>query len=313
MRTVIVGVGGIGGFLGGRLAAGLSEERDQELVLWCRGETLKNIREKGLTLLDQDGRATTVRPDLATNRASDVGAADLVLFATKSYDLEAAILETAPFITEQTRVIPLLNGVCAVDLLEQHLPQADVLGGCIYTSSHVRSPGTVQAVGSVQRLFFGKHGLSSVENRVRYADVEQFLRKSGLQVTLTARIAVEMWSKFVFLSPFAAATTFYGRSIGAVLVDSEAFETVMGLIGELEALARAHKVPLPENIADLTVEKARSFDSTTRTSMQLDQEQGRMTELDCLIGYVCREAAAQNLPVPNYDRIYAALLETCRA
>ena len=254
----------------------------------------------------------TVRPALATNRAEDVGTADLVVFATKGYNLEPAIHETKPFIAEGTRVIPLLNGVCATDLLEKNLPQADVLGGCIYISSHVKAPGTVQTVGSVQRLLFGKRGVSEAENRMRYADVENLFKKAGVQVTLTERIDVEMWSKFVFLSPFAAVTTFYGRSIGSVLADAECSDTAVTLIRELVSLARARKVDLPENIVALTVERARAFAPETKISMQLDQEQGRVTELDALVAYVCREARAHGVPVPNYDAIYAELVKICR-
>jgi ketopantoate reductase len=61
------------------------------------------------------------------------------------------------------------------------------------------------------------------------------------------------------------------------------------------------------NIESLTLEKARSFPPMTKTSMQVDREKGRATELEFLIGYVCGEGRALNIPTPAYDAVYSAL------
>ncbi|MDR2176230.1 MAG: 2-dehydropantoate 2-reductase [Synergistaceae bacterium] len=310
MKIVIVGLGGVGGVVGGRLAAGLAGSSEHEVVFWCRGKTLSAISAEGLHLLNGDGK-TTVRPALATCGVEEVGRADLLIFATKNYHLDAAARELAP-LADGAIVIPLLNGVSAASVLEKRLPESDVLGGCIYISAYVESPGTVRQVGTVQRAFFGKKNISEADNRVRYGGVEQVLKKSGIGITLTERIDVEIWSKFIFLSSFAGATTLFDRSIGGVLAGEESFETVKRMIGEAEALAAAKKVDLPENIAHLTLEKARAFPPSTKTSMQLDREKGRQTELESLIGYVCEEGRALGVPTPAYDAVYGGLKAVCK-
>ena len=312
MKIVIVGLGGVGGIVGGRLAAGLAEHPEHEIVFWCRGKTCEAIAENGLTVLNSDERIVA-RPALATSDPGDVGTADVLIFATKGYHLDAAAEQLAPAASEKTVVIPLLNGVSAASVLKKHLPESDVLGGCIYVSAHVENPGTVRQIGAVQRIIFGKRGIGEAENLMRYGAVDQVLQKSGISITLTDRIDVEMWSKFIFLSPFAGTTTLYRRSIGEVLSEAESFEMTEKMIAELEALGRAKKVSLPENIAGLTVEKARAFAPHTKTSMQLDQEKGNATELESLIGYVCREAQDLGVPVPTYDRAYAELKKICKS
>jgi 2-dehydropantoate 2-reductase len=315
MRIVIVGLGGVGGVVGGRLAAGLAGSSEHEVVFWCRGKTLSAISAEGLTLLSGDGKADgkmTVRPTLATCSAKDAGAADLMIFATKNYHLDAAAQEAAPLASETTTVIPLLNGVSAAPVLERRLPGSDVLGGCIYISAFVESPGTVQQVGTVQRIFFGKKNIGEADNRLRYGNIEQVLKKSGLGIALTDRIDVEVWSKFIFLSPFAGATTLFDRTINDVLADGETSGTVKQMIQEVNALASAKKIGLPENIADLTLEKARAFPPSTKTSMQLDREKGQKTELESLIGYVCSEGRALGVPTPVYDNVYGKLKAICK-
>ena len=311
MKIVIVGMGGVGGIVGGRLAAALAHDPEHQVIFWCRGETLENVRKNGLTLTGQDG-TLVVRPALATCDAEEAGIADALFFATKGHQLEEAARATAPLVAPSTRVVPLLNGVSAASTLERTLPHCDLLGGCIYISSHIQAPGSVRQVGAVQRLLFGNGKVSEAENRIRYAHLEQLLKRSGIQVTLTERIDVEMWAKFLFLSPLAAATTFYRRSIGEVVEDPETQRSVIDLIREAEDLARALDVALPENITNLTLEKARAFDPKTRTSMQLDQEQGRVTELEFLVGHVCREGRAKGVPTPTYDRFYENLKAFCR-
>lgn len=312
MKIVVVGLGGVGGIVGGRLAAGLSDSAEHEVVFWCRGSTLETVSAEGLNILGSEGKVT-VRPSLATCRVDDVKSADLLIFATKGYHLEEAARELAPSATQKTAVIPLLNGVSAVSVLEKQLPQSDVLGGCIYVSAHVENPGTVRQVGAVQRIIFGKKGISEADNRLRYGGLEQVLKKSGINVTLTERIDVEIWSKFIFLSPFAGVTTLFGRTVSETMADAESLETVERMIRELESLARSKNIDLPENIAALTLEKARTFAPSTKTSMQLDREKGRQTEIESLIGYICREGEALGVPTPTYDTVYKSLKAVCKA
>ena len=311
MRIVIAGLGGVGGMVGARLAAGLADSLEHEIVFWCRGETLSAIKEKGLEISGHDGNIT-VRPSLATYSVDEVKSADLLIFATKNYHLEAAARELVPAIHNKTVVLPLLNGVSAVAILEKQLPQCDVLGGCIYISVHVERPGTARQAGSVQRIIFGKKGINEAENLTRYGGIDQILKKSGFSITLTERIDVEMWSKMVFLSPFAGVTTLFKRSISEVLSHEESFGTVKRMIQEIEALARAKSIGLPASIADITIEKARSFAPFTKTSMQIDQEKDRQTELESLIGYVCREGKATGVPTPTYDKVYDGLTAVCK-
>jgi 2-dehydropantoate 2-reductase len=310
MKIVVVGLGGVGGIVGGRLAAGLSHDPDHEVIFWCWGKVLDAILEEGLHVLGNDGEIT-VRPALATYNAADVEGADLLIFTTKGYHLDLAAQELASSVTSKTVVIPLLNGVHAASILEKRLPKGDVLEGCIYISAFVEKPGTVRQVGAVQRIFFGKKGISEADNRIRYGNIEQTLKKAGLNIALTERIDVEVWSKFILLSPFAGVTTLFRRSIDEVLKEKESFGTVSKMIGEIQDLARAKKIDLPENIADITIEKARAFAPGTKTSMQRDQEQKQPTEIESLIGYVCKEGRALGVPTPVYDRLYEDLKAVC--
>lgn len=306
MRIAVVGAGGAGGLVGARLSALLRDSPDHQVVLWCRGAVLDSVRKNGLRLQSGSGDLT-VHPATVTHDASEAGPCDVVIYATKGYDLEAAAAETVPLVRPDTRVIPILNGISAPETLARLLPPCDVLSGCVYLSAHAEAPGVIRQTGAVQRFLFGHPGLGEAENRMRYADLERLLKRAGLQVTLTELIDVEVWAKFLFLSPLAALTALHGRSMGEILGDDEARGQLTAMICEAEDLARASGVRLPENVVNITLERCRLFPGEVRTSMQLDRERGRPMELETLVGCVCRQGRKLKVPTPTYDRVYSEL------
>ena len=54
---------------------------------------------------------------------------DLIVFAVKLGDTEAAARQLAPMIGPETRILTLQNGIDSVDLIRAQYPQAVVLGG----------------------------------------------------------------------------------------------------------------------------------------------------------------------------------------
>ncbi len=311
MKIVIAGLGGIGGIVGGRLAAGLKDSLNDNVIFWCRGKTREAVLEAGLQLISEEGDVN-VKPSLVTYDADEIGSADLVIFAVKTYQLEEAARQIAPICGSDTLILPLLNGVSASIILQDILPKSDVLGGCIYVSSHVERPGVIRQFGKAHKIFFGKPGGADHEAVNRYKKIEELLRGNGLNAKYTDSITQELWTKFIFLSPFAGVTTMYNRTLGEVLNDGESFNTALKMIDELVSLAAAKHIALLDNIVDFTLDRARSFLPATKTSMQLDMERGNSTELESIVGYVCREAAKLGVSVPVYDEVYSKLQKICK-
>jgi len=84
MRIAVVGIGGVGGYYGGKLALAYAGKGEHEVVFVARGEHLQTIREKGLCLMTPEGERLTIVPTLATDRSEEVGTLDFVLFAQKA-------------------------------------------------------------------------------------------------------------------------------------------------------------------------------------------------------------------------------------
>src|SRR5262249_59728584 len=104
MRVAVYGAGGVGGYLGGRLA-----QAGAEVHVIARGGHLRALREQGLRVRSVKGDFEVQAP--ATDDPADVGSCDFVLFCVKTFDTDAAAARLGPLVGEGTAVVSLQNGV----------------------------------------------------------------------------------------------------------------------------------------------------------------------------------------------------------
>src|SRR5215469_11883987 len=110
MRIAVIGSGGIGAPLGASLATA-----GEDVTFLARGAHLAAMRDNGLRI-EGDRGETTVRPVQATDDPVTIGPVDLVLLCVKLWDLESAGEQIRPLVGSGTAVIPLQNGVDAVNV-----------------------------------------------------------------------------------------------------------------------------------------------------------------------------------------------------
>ena len=304
MRIAVVGVGGIGGYLGGRLAHRFPPGGEHEILyVELSGKHLDAIRKNGLKLLAKDGDAV-VRPSMATDSPGELGTVDIVLLCTKGYDLLEAAKSMKVAVDSHTIVIPPGNGVGNAELAREGLGRGDVLSACIYISTHIQSPGVVEQMAGPRKFFFGNPN-GELEP---YRAIEALFLEAGLNVELTPNVLREVWSKYIFVEPLSALTSLYAVPQGGLLDDAARKKQLHEMMKEIDSLARKVRVDLPEDIVGQSMVKAEGFPYETRTSMQLDFEHGRPTELETMIGYAVRKGRELGVPIPHHDEVYAALL-----
>ena len=302
MKIAVMGVGGVGGYYGTLLARHYSESKDVEIVFIARGQHLEAIRTDGLQMLSQKGEFT-VKPALATDNPLPCGPVDILLFCTKGYDLDDSARLVSPCVDENTVVISLLNGVNNPERLRAVLHKGKIFNGCVYLSAHILRPGVIQQIGGSGKLFFGGESDLPVDGK----GIEDILRAADIDAEYSRDIESIVWEKYIFICPFASATTFLDRTIGGVLDDGEGKTLLEGLLGEVIHIAETRGVNLPENILGITIDKAFTFPHETKTSMQKDTEDGKKTEIDAFTGYIVRAASKHGISVPHHDKIYKAL------
>ena len=302
MRIGIVGIGGVGGYFGGKLAREFESSLEHEIIFIARGDNLKAIQEKGLQLFTREGDYVA-RPKIATDKPIEAGVFDLVFFCTKSYSLESAAQQFKSCINKNTVVIPLLNGVNSAERLSYVLPQATIISGSVYIISHIEKPGVIHQEDGACILTFG----TDDESAKKYQYILDILLQAKINAILTDKISEVLWTKYLLMCPLASLMSATNKTYGAILGDSSLRKKARDMMLEVAAVAKARHVFLPENVVDKLMEMVAGFGHNSKTSMQLDREKGRETEIDALTAYLCKAGKETGIPTPLHDEIYFQL------
>ena len=305
MRIGIVGIGGVGGYFGGKLAREYENSNEHEIIFIARGEHLKAIQKNGLHLFTREGDYIA-RPKIAMDNPAEAGIFDLVFFCTKSYSLESSALEVISCINKNTVVIPLLNGVNSVERLRAVLPQAHVLGCSVYIISHIEKPGVISQEGGACKLTFGSDDQESAK---KYSYILDILLQARINAVLSDKISEVLWTKYLLMCPLGSLTAATGNTYGSIWADPLLRKKARDMMLEVVAVAKARHVELPEEAVDKSMEMVGGFGYNSKTSMQLDREKGRQTEIDALTAYLCQTGRESGVPTPLHDEVYAQLIE----
>ena len=298
MRIAIFGSGGVGGYFGARLAAA-----GNEVHFIARGKHLAAMREHGLKVKSALGDLA-IKPVRATDNPAEIGPVDIVTFAVKLWDTEAAAEQLRPLIAKGGHVIPFQNGVESIDRLKKILPPQSIMGGSAYIGTRIGAPGVIEHTGTMARLRFGP-----VLAAQRPA-AERFLAaclQAGIMTELAEDIVLVNWEKFVFLVAMSSATSVARAPLGVVREDPELSWLFEQAMRETWRLGRARGVKLPDDFVEKQLAFAQTLPAEMRTSMQHDLEAGNRLEAPWLCGAVARMSAQAGLEAPVNHTVYAAL------
>ena len=293
MRVAVVGLGGVGGYLAANFAkAGL------DVIGFARGEHLNAIQTNGIQI-EEDNECWSVKLDARSEDELDGffdGYFDVVFFCVKSYDLEESFQHIKSHIDEDTVVLSFSNGVSNGDVLRK-LCDSVVLDGCVYILSHIQEAGIIRRKGEVFAALFGSDS-KGVEK------VSEIFKKSSLRYKTQSDIKTAIWKKYIFISAFATATSYYDKSIGYVYENYKS--DIENLLKEIADVANKKGIDIYDEVEKSLVTASKvPYDSST--SMHLDFQNKKRVELDSLSGYIVQEGQKYDVQTPVMNKMYSTL------
>jgi len=223
------------------------------------------------------------------------GPFDLVIFAVKLWDTEAAGRSILPLLGPDTGFLSLQNGVRKDDVLRPIVGAKALMGGVAYMGTAISRPGVIKHTGTMQRVVFGEY---DGRRSKRAEALLEFLQKTGIDARLSDDIRRSIWEKFVFLVGMAAVTATIRLPLGPILAHPLTRQFYLDAMREAAAVGRAHGVRLPEDIADEPLAFSDTLPPTMTASLQLDLERGNPLEVEWLSGSVVELGAAVGVPTP---------------
>lgn len=312
MKICIYGAGAIGGYLGARLAG-----TDADVSLVARGPHLAAMRDRGLTLISEDGSRT-----LAVNCTDDpraLGPQDYVILTLKAHSTLPILDHLKPLLGPRTAIVTAQNGILwwyfhafPGPLQDRHLDSADPGGriwqalgperaiGCVvYPSCEIVEPGVVRHIEGTRFMVGEPDGSKSP----RVTALSEVLTAAGLKAPVRKKIRDDIWFKLLGNATFNPVSVLTRATLEQMGRDPEARAVIRGMMTEAVAVATALGTSFAMDIEkriDAAVEVG-----AHRTSMLQDFEQGRPLELDALVAAVTEMGRLVSVPTPTLDAVLA--------
>jgi len=289
----ILGIGGIGGFVGAPLAKKY-EDSETKIIFISRGETKKAIQNEGL-LFESKGETTTIFPDLVSDNPTEIGILDVLILTSKSYSIKDVLSTYKDCINDKTIIITLQNVVNAKEIIRETLPEAgQIMEGCIYVASNVKQAGHVHHVGGPGKIFVGgKENIPLIE----------LLTAGGLDITYVENINQILWKKYLFVAPVAGITSAYKVTFGQLLEDENLMHILENMMIEIQSLAKKNNINLTNEDIETSKDLLTKFPFESKSSLQLDFENDKQTEKQFLVDYVIENAKKYGIETPFYNGV----------
>ena len=310
MKICIFGAGAIGGYMGAKLA-----QAGADVSLVARGPHLAAMRDKGLTLIEEDGETNVAVT--ASDNAADLGPQDYVIVTLKAHSVPPVVDKMQPLIGPDTTIVSGVNGVpwwyfhkVGGPLEGTRLESVDpgnaqwngfgpdrVLGCVVYPAAEVPEPGVVKHIEG-NRFSLGE---PSGEKSDRALRLSKALTEAGLKAPVRPRLRDEIWVKLwgnLSFNPISALTH---ATLDVLCTDPGTRAVARSMMVEAQEVAEKLGVKFPIDV-DRRIDGGAAV-GAHRTSMLQDLEQGRPMEIDALVGSVQELGRITETPTPTIDTV----------
>lgn len=297
MRVLVLGAGAVGGYFGARI-----HEAGGDVSFLVRPARAAQLRAHGLRVSSPHGDLQ-IEPKLVTHE-DIAGTYDLIIIACKAYDLDSAMDAIAPAIGANSFIVPILNGVRHIGVLEARFGRGKVLGGVARISSTLGANGEILHLNRLHEMIVG-----ALDGKTPplLEELARLCAPAKLDLILAADIEQSLWDKVVFLATAAGGTCLMRASVGTILATLEGKAYLNGLFDETTAIAAAHG----HRVSDAQLNALRGIlndrDSALVASMMRDVEGGRPTEGEHILGDLVARAEQGKVEVPRLRLAYSHL------
>lgn len=310
MNIYILGSGAMGMLFGGKLS------KNNDVTCVCRRqEQVDELLSNGLNITEKDGRieiyhlnaicpstlqnssltGNSARADLSQLPKADLSQlpkADLVLIFVKSCDTMTALEEIKDVIGPDPTLWTLQNGAGQEYVMREFTDDAHILIGKTMQGSVRESDSSIRHSGIGETYIAAGH-----------PDVASILKEAGFSTTESDNIAKIIWKKLLVNGSSSVLSGLLQVPQGDVLKSESAWNIVTKLIREMCAVAAAEgcDFDVNEQIAAVKANLEGAMDAVT--SLYVDLNKGRTTEVDYINGYVVKKGAELGIPVPTHEVI----------
>ena len=299
MKIMIVGVGALGSYFGGALAA-----RGHDVTMLIRNREHRSaIRQKGLELRLDSGSSVVHPTVIDVEMADQAGTADLVIVFTKTGATRAALAGAKPVIGADTRLVSLQNGLGNEKALAEFVPMSHVIYGTTMAPADIVAPGIVESHGAHLSQF-----RAAGDDRVTEEMAGQFaamLTNAGIEARVNPEVDRVIWAKVSFNCAMNSLCALLGQTPGPVLDSKELRDLAIAAAMESCDVAAATGIEVDREGLLRTLDLVQREHRHHKPSMLVDVLAGRRTEIESLNGAVVALGNRHGVATPRNQTLLA--------
>ena len=294
MKILVIGVGGIGGFIGSYLV-----NNNYDVTFVARKKRLSYLKSDGLKLESELGKIYYPRIKV-TEEIPEKESFDIIINTVKLYDFDSVLDEIKNKIKNKPIILPFQNGIYAEEKLKKKLPDIGTIGAVAQISVFVDENQTIKHVGKLATFFVGGYDVEENELLEGFCDNVQ---KIGLKIIFKKNIKEKIWEKFIFLSAYSGMTTFFLKPIGQIFEDKVLKKKFTDAMLETYNLSKKFGVSFKSDPVEFWLEKIKNMPFNMTSSMHVDFNNNKKLELDWLSGSIAVLSKKYNIKCPIHSEI----------
>ena len=301
-KIAVIGIGGVGGYVAGMLAKAYPH-----VTMVARGARGESIRKNGLVLHSDYKGEIVAKPERVVP-VREMGQQDYIFICVKNYSLEDVCENIRDMVTDDTVIIPVMNGVDPGEKIRSLIGRGTVVDSLIYTVAFANADFSISQQDTFAWLCIGiKNADQGQQEKV--AQVAEILKGADIDYKDDGDIEVEIWRKYILNCAFNVMTAFYDNTIGELRRDPVKAQQYETLVWEAASVGRAKGVALTDEHIQEVIHKFRHVHADNATSsLQRDfQICKKQTELETFSGYIVQEAKRLGVSIPLSEEMYQGL------
>ncbi|KOP71700.1 ketopantoate reductase family protein [Cytobacillus solani] len=314
MRIAIMGAGSLGTIIG----AFLSKGKEHVELIDVNEEHVKALNETGASVI---GTIKENVPVQAITPKEMTGAYDLVLLLTKQVFNKDVLANLKPFLTEDSIVLSLQNGVPEESLVSS-LGKNRVIGGSVEFGATWVKPGVSELTTAMESFKNNAFQIGELDGTItdRIHNIKEVLNLVGGTVISTNLVGTK-WSKLLVNVAMSGMSAALGCTYGDILKNETAVTSAVMLADETLQAGSASGVEFTElagihvgvfkvnedksNLSNVIGLAKKIFEpqALLKASMLQDLEKQRKTEIDYINGVVSAKGKEFSVRTPFNDLV----------
>lgn len=289
-KVAIIGCGAMGS-----VYAGLMQEAGHEVhgvTRWT--DHVAAVNATGLRVYGDSGDRTIRLASMSTT-PDGIGECDLVIIATKAYDVAEAAESAAPLVGATTVVQTIQNGLGSPEVAARFIDPDKIAVGVVGGfGASVPTPGEAHHNGREITRFGAYRGLPLSALEFGAAVWES----AGFSVALFDDLDQMVWEKLIMNVTYSGSSFLTGLTIRQIINDPQAWKVASACAQEAIDVAQAAGITL--DVGD-PIEHIRHLGlriGEATPSMRLDAQLRRRAEVDAINGAIVRKGLEIGVPTP---------------